>query len=130
MGCFQSKEEAVAAAGGGGAGGRPQALAKEQEVAHIKKLVWRSEEPLTAAALQRQRDEFWDTQPFYGGSKEIWDVLKAACASDASMAKVLLEAAEVKVMRPDMSVCYDARGFRYELPPFVLADPANLVVAE
>lgn len=58
---------------------------------------------------------------------EIWDALKAACASDLEMAKVLLDAAEVKVMKPDMSVCYDARGFRYELPQYVLADPANLV---
>jgi hypothetical protein len=29
-------------------------------------------------------------------------------------------------MKADMSVSYDARGFRYELPPFVLADPSNL----
>ena len=60
-------------------------------------------------------------------SAEIWDALKAACSSDTEMAKVLLEAAEVKVMKADMSVCYDARGFRYELPPYVLADPTNIV---
>lgn len=42
------------------------------------------------------------------------------------MAKVLLDAADVKVMRADMSICYDARGFRYELPQYVLADPSNL----
>lgn len=44
---------------------------------------------------------------------EIWDALKAAVSLDESMAKAVLEAAEVKVMRPDMSICYDARGFRY-----------------
>ncbi|KIY94710.1 Ubiquitin domain-containing protein 1 [Monoraphidium neglectum] len=120
MGCFQSKEDAA------GAAPRPAAASKEREVAQLKKLVWRSEEPLDAAALQRKREEFWDTQPYYGGSREIWDALKAACASDPEMAKVLLDAAEVKVMKADMSVSYDARGFRYELPPFVLADPSNL----
>jgi len=58
---------------------------------------------------------------------EIWDALKAAATSDdPALSKAVLEAAEVKVMRPDMSVSYDPRGFRYELPPFVLADPSNL----
>jgi hypothetical protein len=237
MGCFQSKEDAA------GAAPRPAAASKEREVAQLKKLVWRSEEPLDAAALQvpaascptgraprrgaravspgmaavghdmvpnpglcgvaavgrlwpimgdlsrshlvcrcpcrqplparlrrppqRKREEFWDTQPYYGGSRgaagsacpcpcqrhpfhiansrrgrasvarvrrglascfcacsasglpglrarsppipppcpklqpraEIWDALKAACASDPEMAKVLLDAAEVKVRR-------------------------------
>ncbi|GBF91389.1 hypothetical protein Rsub_04129 [Raphidocelis subcapitata] len=120
MGCFQSKEEAAP-------GARPRGGKQEQEVAQIRKAVWKADQPLTAAELKRRRDEFWDTQPYYGGSKEIWDVLKAAVASEPALAKVLLEAAEVKVVRHDMSVSYDSRGFRYELPQFVLADPTNLL---
>jgi len=42
MGCFQSKEESVRTGG----------IAKEQEVAHLKKLVWKSEQPMTRAELQ------------------------------------------------------------------------------
>jgi hypothetical protein len=30
-------------------------------------------------------------------------------------------------MKPDMSVSYDSRGFRYELPPYVLTAPSNLI---
>jgi hypothetical protein len=131
MGCFNSKPEAVyydadpvTAASAGSA-----AAVKEYPsgVSAIKRPTWRADPPMTAAALQRKRDEFWETQPYYGGSKEIWDALRAACAADASLAKVLLDAAEVKVTRPDMSVCYDARGFRYELPQYVVADPSNLL---
>ena len=157
MGCFQSKEE----------GSFPGAPGKEAEVAALKRAVWAADAPITAAELQAKRNEFWDTQPYYGGSRgarararrgggvrgvcaaparrgpaaaaapapsgrrvvphpaprdsppparihppEIWDALKAAAALDDEMAKAVLEAAEVKVMRPDMSVCYDARGFR------------------
>lgn len=76
---------------------------------------------------QRKRDEFWDTQPHYGGAREIWDALRAAAALDAATARAVLDAAEVKVMRRDMSVSYDARGFRYELPNYVLSDPTNLL---
>ena len=156
---------------------------------------------LHAPPPQRKREEFWDTQPYYGGSKgerptagpkhdkamdgpgvptrpaqgervlkaskhptphppptlnrnphaptptlqprtqpqphhpqppllnppEIWDVLKAAIAAEPPLAKVLLEAADVKVVRPDMSASYDSRGFRYDLPQYVLADPTNLL---
>lgn len=60
---------------------------------------------------------------------EIWDALRAATGLDPATALVVLDAAEVKVMRPDMSICYDSRGFRYELPQYVLSDPGNLVTA-
>lgn len=37
---------------------------------------WRSDQPMTAEELERQREVFWDTEPHYGGSREIWDALK------------------------------------------------------
>jgi hypothetical protein len=61
-----------------------------------KKPNWRSDEPISAEKLkvramhgstltcltespkQQMRAQFWDTQPFYGGAREIWDALKAA----------------------------------------------------
>ncbi len=32
---------------------------------------WKSEVPLTRADVDRMRDEFWDTQPEYGGNRGI-----------------------------------------------------------
>lgn len=32
---------------------------------------WRSETPLTVQDLARKRQEFWETQPYYGGDKGI-----------------------------------------------------------
>ena len=79
------------------------------------------------AAAQAKRDEFWGTAPFYGGSQEIWQALKAACsADDLDTTKLILDAAGVIVSSSDLSVCYDERGFKYELPNYVFAAPSNL----
>lgn len=76
--------------------------------------------------VQAQRQEFWDTQPAYGGSQEIWSVLKAMCeAPDIETGKVFLEAAEVTIAKPDMTAFYDSRGFLYELPNYIVSDPRD-----
>ena len=78
------------------------------------------------ATLQAQRQEFWDTQPAYGGSPEIWSVLKAMCeAPDIDTGKLFLEAAEVTIGKPDMTAFYDSRGFLYELPNYIVSDPRD-----
>lgn len=92
-----------------------------------KRHKWRSEEPLTRAQLTRMRDEFWDTEPAYGGDRNIWDALKAACDADLETARAILQGAGVIVAAADMSICYDERGSKYELPRFVISDPSNLV---
>lgn len=77
-------------------------------------------------SVQQQRQEFWDTQPAYGGAKDIWDALKAVCeAPDMETGKVFLEAAEVSVAKPDMTAFYDSRGYLYELPNYVVSDPKD-----
>ncbi|CAI5506167.1 unnamed protein product [Closterium sp. Naga37s-1] len=93
----------------------------------VKPKAWKHPTPLTQAELARMREEFWDTAPHYGGQREIWDALKAATEGDRSMAQVILESAGVVVDVPDMSVCYDERGAKYELPHYVLSDPINLI---
>lgn len=30
---------------------------------------WKSNEPLTREDLEAKREQFWDTQPYYGGNK-------------------------------------------------------------
>ncbi|KAG7674455.1 putative Ubiquitin domain-containing protein 2 [Nannochloris sp. 'desiccata'] len=73
------------------------------------------------------RDEFWDTEPHYGGDRVIWDALRAASEADLGTAKVILESAGVIVASEDMTICYDERGSKYELPKYVLSDPSNLI---
>lgn len=83
--------------------------------------------PDPACFMKAKRAEFWDTQPAYGGSEEIWSVLKATCeAPDVESAKVFLDAADVKVAKHDMTQFYDSRGYLYELPVYVVSDPRDL----
>ena len=108
---------------------------------------------MTSAELEKQRVEFWATygSGAYGGQEGmlcaagtrprtgaaltgrantlavIWDALKAACAADIETARLICDAACVLVPGPDLRMAYDERGALYELPPFVLSPPTNLV---
>mmetsp|Transcript_13955 Transcript_13955/g.39511 ORF Transcript_13955/g.39511 Transcript_13955/m.39511 type:complete len:132 (-) Transcript_13955:21-416(-) len=108
-----------------------QEVQDPKDDSHVKKNYkrpkWKSEQPMTMEELQAKREEFWDTQPAYGGNKVVWDTLKGAVAADHDITKILLEAAELIVTRDDMTEIYDPTGNRYELPPFVLSEPTNLV---
>lgn len=75
------------------------------------------------------RQEFWETAPAYGGDRNIWDALHAAAEADNDTANLILESAGVICSSPDMSVCYDERGAKYELPNYVLSDPTNLTAS-
>ncbi|KAK3270938.1 hypothetical protein CYMTET_20690 [Cymbomonas tetramitiformis] len=114
MGCFSSKEL------GEGGENNPKKIQKPAS--------FKYDPPLTRSQLKSMRDEFWDTSPYYGGKREIWDVLKAAIESpDKEMSQLLLESAGVIIDVPDLTVCYDELGAKYELPKWVLADPSNLL---
>lgn len=111
---------------------------------------------MTSADLEKQRTDFWETygSGVYGGQPGtpwvatcsafklaraaltaarlitlavIWDALKAACSADIETARLICNAAGVVVTGPDLLVVYDERGALYELPPFVLSPPTNLV---
>ena len=60
---------------------------------------------------------------------EIWDALKAACGADIETARLICDAACVIVPSGDLRTAYDERGALYELPPYVLSPPTNLVRA-
>lgn len=85
---------------------------------------------MTRKALNRMREEFWDTSPHYGGDRVIWDALKGAAESDPQTAKVIFDSAGIVVGPPDLTVCYDERGAKYELPKFVWSDPTNGLVSD
>ncbi|DBB11354.1 TPA: hypothetical protein ACH3X3_006776 [Trebouxia sp. C0006] len=82
---------------------------------------------MTRDELQLKREEFWDTAPHYGGDRVIWDALKAACEADLQTASLIVNSAGIIVTVQDMSTCFDERGSKYELPKYVLSNPANLV---
>ncbi|KFK35732.1 hypothetical protein AALP_AA4G029400 [Arabis alpina] len=88
---------------------------------------WKHPQPITKAQLMQLREEFWDTAPHYGGRKEIWDALRAAAEADISLAQAIVDSAGVIVQNTDLTVCYDERGAKYELPKYVLSEPTNLV---
>ncbi|KAH7568729.1 hypothetical protein ACOSP7_011764 [Xanthoceras sorbifolium] len=88
---------------------------------------WRHSEPITRAQLMQMREEFWDTAPHYGGRREIWDALKAAAEAELSFAQAIVDSAGVIVQDDDLTVCYDERGAKYELPKYVLSEPTNLI---
>ncbi|KAL8140520.1 hypothetical protein V2J09_006541 [Rumex salicifolius] len=87
---------------------------------------WRHSEPITRDQLQEMRDEFWDTAPHYGGRREIWEALQAAAEAEITLAQTIIDSAGVIVENTDLTVCYDERGAKYELPKYVLSEPTNL----
>ncbi|TYJ34358.1 hypothetical protein E1A91_A05G162900v1 [Gossypium mustelinum] len=89
---------------------------------------WKHCEPITRAQLAKIRDEFWDTAPCNGGRKaEIWDALRAAAEAELILAQAIIDIAGVIVQNDDLTICYDERGAKYELPKYVLSEPINLI---
>ncbi|KAK8493647.1 hypothetical protein V6N13_121517 [Hibiscus sabdariffa] len=88
---------------------------------------WKHPQPITKSQLVQMREEFWDTAPHYGGRKEIWDALQAAAEADLNLAQVIVDSAGVIVQNADLTICYDERGAKYELPKYVLSEPTNLI---
>ncbi|XWS16863.1 hypothetical protein CRYUN_Cryun33cG0017400 [Craigia yunnanensis] len=64
---------------------------------------WKHPQPITKSQFVQIREEFWDTAPHYGGSKGVI------------------------VQNADLTICYDERGAKYELPKYVLSEPTNLI---
>ncbi|XP_073146806.1 uncharacterized protein [Henckelia pumila] len=92
-----------------------------------KPKAWKHSEAITRAQLLQMREEFWDTAPHYGGRKEIWDALRAAAEADLALAQAIVDSAGVIVQSSDLTICYDERGAKYELPNYVLSEPTNLI---
>ncbi|XP_031261682.1 ubiquitin domain-containing protein 1-like isoform X2 [Pistacia vera] len=88
---------------------------------------WKHSETITRTQLMQLRDEFWDTAPHYGGRKEIWDALRAAAEAEITLAQAIVDSAGVIVQSEDLTICYDERGAKYELPKYVLSEPTNLI---
>lgn len=92
---------------------------------------WKSDIPITEGQLRSRRDEFWDTAPAFEGHREIWDALRAAaCAlegGDHQLAQAIIDGANISLPSGSLIDCYDELGIRYQLPPYVLSAPTNLI---
>ncbi|CAM0951049.1 unnamed protein product [Alopecurus aequalis] len=115
MGCVGSTPKGAEAAGG------------ETAKKIRKPKPWKHPQPITIGQLKQMRDEFWDTAPHYGGQKEIWDALRVAAESEVALGQTIVDSAGVIVSNADLTLCYDERGAKYELPKYVLSEPTNLV---
>ncbi|CAA2953447.1 ubiquitin domain-containing protein 1-like [Olea europaea var. sylvestris] len=102
-----------------------------QTKGNVKKITkpkpWKHPQPITKCQLVQLREEFWDTAPHHGGRIEIWDALRAAAEADPSLAQTIVNDARITVQNADLTICYDERGARYELPKYVLSEPKNLI---
>ncbi|MQM12187.1 hypothetical protein Taro_045101 [Colocasia esculenta] len=92
--------------------GRVSGSPSDENVKKLRKpKPWKHSQPLTRTQLKQMRDEFWDTEPHYGGQKEIWDALRAAAeAADLTLAQAIVDSAGIIVSNADMTTCYDERG--------------------
>ncbi|KAI3680837.1 hypothetical protein L6452_35613 [Arctium lappa] len=88
---------------------------------------WRHTERITWAQLTRMRNEFWNAAPQNGGRPEIWEALQVAADTELRYAQAIIDSNSIILGNPDMTVCYDDGGTRYELPLFVLSEPMNLI---
>mmetsp|Transcript_31339 Transcript_31339/g.99979 ORF Transcript_31339/g.99979 Transcript_31339/m.99979 type:complete len:148 (+) Transcript_31339:496-939(+) len=95
---------------------------------------WKHEKIIGPTKLAKLRDDFWECQPHYGGKKEIWEALKASCecmlTGDMTMARTIVEASGIRVVRPDFTCVYDSLGNKYDLPKYLMSKPSNLVSDE
>ncbi|KAJ2655847.1 hypothetical protein IWW48_005319 [Coemansia sp. RSA 1200] len=90
---------------------------------------WNSEQRMTRSGLERQRNEFWETAPYYGGRKEIWQALRVASESttDTQLASAILDSIGVTVPTGRfVDGAYDERGVCYRVPQYCINEPANL----
>ncbi|OWA53207.1 putative Ubiquitin domain-containing protein 2 [Hypsibius exemplaris] len=104
--------------------GKNQPLKKER-------LRWRSQVPMTENQLKDKRQIFWETAPAYEGKKEVWDALRAAAqaaeAADWVLAQAIIDGVGVAIPSGTLLDCYDELGTRYQVPPYCLSPPLNLI---
>ncbi|XXQ32889.1 DC-UbP/UBTD2 N-terminal domain-containing protein [Plasmodiophora brassicae] len=92
---------------------------------------WESSMPaMTMEELTKKRLEFWDTRT--SGAPEMWQAIRTAIEADTvEIANVICEAAGLSPFRADKrsTFCFDERGYRYDLPDYVVTTPVNVLNA-
>eukprot|EP01139_Manchomonas_bermudensis_P000168 Amastigsp_a161_1212.p1 type:complete len:110 gc:universal Amastigsp_a161_1212:357-28(-) len=89
---------------------------------------WTAEAPMTRAELKKKRDEYWETEPYYGGRVECWQALRQAIeAPDRKAANAILVSAEMTLPGGLITEAYDHLGYKYEVPIFCVREPTNIL---
>lgn len=83
------------------------------------------EATITPNQLQQKRQEFWAN--FRVNSRNSCLLLKQAVEADPASAKIILEMEGFVLENGTMERCTSPNGHRYEIPPFVLADPVRFI---
>lgn len=83
------------------------------------------EATITPSQLQQKRQEFWVN--FRGSNRSSCLILKQAVEADPASAKLMLEMEGFLLENGTMEKCVSPNGHKYEIPPFVLADPVRFI---
>lgn len=74
---------------------------------------------MTKEEIDIKIKEFWDTR--VEGNSMVWQVLQQACAEpEPEKAEDLIKAYNLTLNNGLLQQTYDERGYRYDLPPFVI----------
>ncbi|XP_002167583.2 ubiquitin domain-containing protein 1 [Hydra vulgaris] len=89
---------------------------------------WKSETPITIGQLRSKRDEYWETQPAFGGRVEIYDALRAACETDdITLAQAIVNGANITLPSGSLTDAYDELGNHYTIPIYCISLPTNII---
>lgn len=74
------------------------------------------------------RNLFWRTAMLRSsGQLAIWEALQEAAECDLHYKQLILDTNSIRLEEPyDMTVCFDDRNNRYDLPLYFLSEPKNL----
>lgn len=77
---------------------------------------------LTEVEISTKIEEFWETR--INGDKEIWNNLRKICLeTDENLCKEIIKKSRISLPNKNLMLVYDSRGFRYDLPIFVINPP-------
>lgn len=116
-----------------------QPIQPPEPVRHSPKNFSYHQPPWTRAILEQQRKEFFDTRT--NNSREVWNALALVAESmrhgDLAQAQAIMDAANItcphgRVARGrgknrQLEGVYDSRGKLYEIPYWLVTDPADII---
>ena len=79
--------------------------------------------------IRAKRTEFWDTR--VECSPRVWKALRFACEShDIEAIVETLKAAGVKLLGKSLQMSCDQKGYKYDLPVFMINDPTSIEIPQ
>jgi len=92
---------------------------------------YRHGKPITQREIERLREEFWNTR--VEGNSIMWQTLHSAADAilmkDLDLANAILEASNIVTPQASLDLCYDERGYGYNVPSYCFSVPLDLVSA-